>query len=55
MTAYHSRTNGLCKRFNCTLLCMISKYVSSHQDWNHLLQYVLFAYNSYMLFVRTYV
>ena len=46
-TAYHPATNGLTERFNKTLADMLAKYVSSnHKDWDEVLDYVTFAYNS---------
>lgn len=46
-TAYHPQTNGLTERFNKTLTDMLAMYVSAdHHDWDVLLPYVTFAYNS---------
>uniref|UniRef100_A0A224Z9V6 Tick transposon n=1 Tax=Rhipicephalus zambeziensis TaxID=60191 RepID=A0A224Z9V6_9ACAR len=46
-TAYHPQTNGLTERFNRTLGDMLSMYVASdHGNWDHVLPYVTFAYNT---------
>lgn len=46
-TGYHPQTNGLTERFNRTLNMMLSMYVNAqHNDWDTLLPYVTFAYNS---------
>lgn len=46
-TAYHPQTNGLTERLNRTLTDMLSFYVSGdHGDWDVVLPYVTFAYNS---------
>ena len=44
---YHPQTNGLTERFNHTLSDMISMYVNSeHSDWDEILPFVTFAYNT---------
>nr|AHN53418.1 pol polyprotein [Nuttalliella namaqua] len=44
---YHPQTNGLTERFNHTLADMLSFYISSeHTNWDELLPYVTFAYNT---------
>lgn len=46
-SGYHPQTNGLTERFNHTLADMLSFYVSSeHKNWDSLLPYLTFAYNS---------
>ncbi|UYV63047.1 hypothetical protein LAZ67_2002938 [Cordylochernes scorpioides] len=46
-TAYHPQTNGLTERFNKTLGDMLSMYTGVEQkDWNKVLPYVTFAYNT---------
>ena len=46
-TAYKPSTNGLTERMNKTIVNMISMYVSSSQkDWDQILPFVTFAYNS---------
>lgn len=46
-TAYHPQTNGLTERLNRTLTDMLSCYISAdHRDWDVMLPYVTFAYNS---------
>ncbi len=45
--AYHPQTNGLCERFNGTLMSMLSAYVHSNQDnWDRLLPMALFGYRT---------
>ena len=46
-SAYHPRTDGLVKRFNCTLTNMLAKTVEKGgKDWDLRLLFVLFAYQS---------
>ncbi|UYV76601.1 hypothetical protein LAZ67_14001425, partial [Cordylochernes scorpioides] len=46
-TAYHPQTNGLTERFNKTLGDMLSMYTGVEQkDWDQVLPYVTFAYNT---------
>ena len=46
-TVYHSQTDGLVERFNCTLIEMLFKKVeSSGRDWDDHLPFVLFAYRA---------
>jgi len=46
-TGYHAQTNGLTERFNRTLANMLSMYVNQeHKDWDEILPYVTFAYNT---------
>lgn len=46
-TPYHPQSNGLVERLNHTLADMISMYVNSaHSDWDEILPYVTFAYNT---------
>ncbi len=46
-TAHHPQSNGLVERFNKTLKKMIKIWVNSqHSDWDVLLPFVLFAYNT---------
>ena len=46
-TAYHPQTNGLTKRFNKTLLEMLSMFVTGHhQDWNEYLPYIIHTYQT---------
>ena len=48
-TAYHSQTDSLVERFNCTLTAMLSKVVEKNgKDWDTKLPYVLFAYRTSM-------
>jgi len=45
--AYHPQTNGLCERFNGTLLMMLCAYVHLNQDnWDRLLPMALFGYRT---------
>ena len=44
-SGYHPQTNGLCERFNSTLIQMLSKTVERYgHDWDRHLSYVLYAY-----------
>ncbi len=44
-SGYHPQTNGLCERFNSTLIQMLSKTVERYShDWDRHLSYVLYAY-----------
>ena len=46
-TAYHPQTDGLTERCNRTLVNMLAKFVNRDQDdWDVLLPYMLFAYNT---------
>ena len=46
-TAYHPQCNGLCERFNATLVTCLSKFVNSQQtDWDEYIPAVLFAYRT---------
>src|SRR5690606_23889771 len=46
-SAYHPQSNGLVEKFNRTLTDMLSVYVNeTHSNWNVLLPFVTFAYNS---------
>jgi len=47
MTAYHPRSDGLVKRFNRTLIDMLSKTVDqSGRNWDEQLPFVLIAYRT---------
>ena len=44
-SGYHPQTNGLCERFNSTLIQMLAKTVDRYgHDWDTHLPYVLYAY-----------
>ena len=44
-SGYHQQTNGLCERFNSTLIQMLAKAGDRFgQDWDKHLPYVLYAY-----------
>ena len=44
-SGYHTQTNGLCERFNNTLIQMLAKTGERFgQDWDKHLSYVLYAY-----------
>ncbi len=44
-SGYHLHTNGLCERFNSTLIQMLAKTVERFgHDWDRHLSYVLYAY-----------
>ena len=44
-SGYHPQTNGLCERFNSTLIQMLAKTGDRFgQDWDKHLPYVLYAY-----------
>jgi transposase InsO family protein len=44
-SAYHSQTDGLVERFNCTLTSMLTKTVErGGKDWDQYLTFVLFSY-----------
>lgn len=46
-SGYHPQTNGLTERFNHTLADMLSFYISAeHTNWDTLLPYLTFAYNT---------
>jgi transposase InsO family protein len=46
-TAYHPKSNGAVERFNKTLKKMLKLWVNmQHTDWDALLPFALFAYNS---------
>jgi hypothetical protein len=46
-TAYHPKSNGVVERFNKTLKKMLKLWVNKqHTDWDVLLPFALFAYNS---------
>ena len=46
-SGYHPQTNGLCERFNSTLIQMLAKTGERFgQDWDKHLPYVLYAYRS---------
>jgi transposase InsO family protein len=46
-TAYHPKSNGAIERFNKTLKKMLKLWVNrQHTDWDALLPFALFAYNS---------
>ena len=46
-SAYHPQSNGLVEKFNRTLTDMLSMYINvSHTNWDDLLPFVTFAYNS---------
>lgn len=46
-SSYHPQTDAITERFNATLCDMLFHYVNSkHDDWDHYLPYVTFAYNS---------
>ncbi|UYV74124.1 K02A2.6-like [Cordylochernes scorpioides] len=46
-TSYHPQTNGQTERMNRTLTDMISMYIDEkHQNWDVILPFVTFAYNS---------
>jgi hypothetical protein len=45
--AYHPQCNGLVERYNHTFAEMVSMYVNSyHNDWDGLIDFVTFAYNT---------
>jgi hypothetical protein len=45
--AYHPQCNGLVERYNHTFAEMLSMYVNSyHNDWDGLIDFVTFAYNT---------
>lgn len=45
--AYHPQCNGLVERYNHTFAEMLSMYVNSyHNDWDGLVDFVTFAYNT---------
>lgn len=47
ITPYHPAGNGLCERFNRTLVTMLSFFVDSHQrNWDTVLPYALFCYRA---------
>ena len=47
IAAYHPQCNGLVERYNHTFAKMLSMYVNSyHNDWDGLLDFVTFAYNT---------
>ena len=44
-SGYHPQTNGLCERFNSTLIQMLAKTCERYgHDWAKHLSYVLYAY-----------
>ena len=46
-SGYHPQTNGLCERFNSTLIQMLAKTGERYgHDWDKHLPYVLYAYRS---------
>ena len=46
-TPYHPQANGLVERLNHTLADMLSIYINKqHTNWDELLLYITFAYNS---------
>ena len=46
-TGYHPQTNGQAEKINGIIVDMISHYLSDHQkDWDQILPYVIFAYNT---------
>ena len=46
-TPYHPESDGVVERFNGTLLRLLAAYASkSHDTWDDLLPYVLYAFNS---------
>lgn len=46
-SAYHPRTDGHVKHFNCTLTSMLAKTVEKgRKDWDLHLPFILFAYRS---------
>ena len=45
-TPYHPQTQGIVERFNRTLLDMISTTVGPTKDWDLILPFLQFAYNS---------
>ena len=48
-TAHHPQSNGLVERFNKTLKKMLKRWVNQqHSDWDVLLPFALFAYNTSM-------
>ena len=47
ITPYHPQANGLVERLNYTLADRLSMYVNSkHTDWDEILPYITFAYNT---------
>ncbi|UYV77041.1 K02A2.6-like [Cordylochernes scorpioides] len=49
-TSYHPQTNGQTERMNRTLADMMAMYIDErHQNWDEILPFVTFAYNSYMI------
>ncbi len=48
-TPYHPQANGMVERLNHTLADMLSMNINStHTNWDEILPYVTFAYNSSM-------
>ena len=45
-TPYHPQGDGMVEKFNCTLLQLLRTYVTSQQDWETYLPYVLYAYRT---------
>ena len=45
-TAYHPEDDGMVERFNRTLLQLLRTYTGTHDEWEHYLPFVLFAYRT---------
>ena len=45
-TAYHPEGYGMVERFNHTLLQLLRTYTETHDEWEHYLPFVLFAYRT---------
>ncbi|CAG8630647.1 13793_t:CDS:2 [Dentiscutata erythropus] len=46
LTSYHPQTNGLVKRYNCTLCQVLAKLVNQDQEWDTLISSILFVYRT---------
>ena len=45
-TAYHPEDDGMVERFNCMLLQLLRTCTETHDEWEHYLPFVLFAYRT---------